>query len=188
MYTAAALAAANPVLLKGEIVYESDTRKFKIGDGVISWNDLPYDTTIEKPNSIPASSILQTDQRRMVSAEQISSWESKAAADLSNVLLTKNFTTNGYYKGPDGLLLQWGTMYEGAAASRTVYFPVTFLATPYAIVANVTPISSTGSAAISVVIKSKALSYFTATVNYATLSDAGYAKEGFLWLALGKWK
>lgn len=42
MYTAAALAAANPVLLKGEVVYESDTRKHKIGDGVTDWNSLLY--------------------------------------------------------------------------------------------------------------------------------------------------
>lgn len=41
-YTAAALEAANPVLLKGEVVYESDTRKHKIGDGSTAWNDLPY--------------------------------------------------------------------------------------------------------------------------------------------------
>lgn len=43
MYTAAALAAANPLLLKGEVVYESDTRKYKIGDGVTAWNALAYE-------------------------------------------------------------------------------------------------------------------------------------------------
>lgn len=43
MYDAAALTAANPVLLKGEVVYESDTRKRKLGDGVTAWNDLPYE-------------------------------------------------------------------------------------------------------------------------------------------------
>lgn len=43
MFTAAALAAANPVLLKGEVVYESDTRRRKIGDGVTAWKSLPYE-------------------------------------------------------------------------------------------------------------------------------------------------
>lgn len=43
MYTAAALTTANPVLLKGEIVYESDTSRRKIGDGATTWNALPYD-------------------------------------------------------------------------------------------------------------------------------------------------
>lgn len=42
MYTAEALTAANPVLLAGEVVYESDTGRHKIGDGVKAWNALPY--------------------------------------------------------------------------------------------------------------------------------------------------
>ena len=34
--------ANNPILLVGEIGFESDTGKFKIGDGKKNWNDLPY--------------------------------------------------------------------------------------------------------------------------------------------------
>jgi hypothetical protein len=33
---------ANPVLLAGEFAYESDTKKVKIGDGILRWNDLGY--------------------------------------------------------------------------------------------------------------------------------------------------
>lgn len=40
--TAANWTANNPVLLKGEIGIESDTLKFKFGDGVTSWNQLAY--------------------------------------------------------------------------------------------------------------------------------------------------
>lgn len=40
--TAAQGAAANPVLNLGELAYETDTAKFKIGDGVTAWNSLPY--------------------------------------------------------------------------------------------------------------------------------------------------
>ena len=40
--TAAAWKAANPVLLKGEIGIEIDTRKIKIGDGISNWNALRY--------------------------------------------------------------------------------------------------------------------------------------------------
>ena len=40
VYTAEALAAKNPVLLKGEIVYESDTGRHKLGDGTTAWNTL----------------------------------------------------------------------------------------------------------------------------------------------------
>lgn len=44
MHTAAALTATNPLLLKGEVVYESDTLKRKLGDGITAWNDLPYES------------------------------------------------------------------------------------------------------------------------------------------------
>ena len=34
--------SSNPLLEKGEMGYENDTSKFKIGNGVDHWNDLPY--------------------------------------------------------------------------------------------------------------------------------------------------
>lgn len=37
-------AAANPVLLAGEIGLESDTQRLKAGDGISAWVDLPYIT------------------------------------------------------------------------------------------------------------------------------------------------
>ena len=40
--TAADWATANPVLAEGEPGYEKDTKNLKIGDGVTSWNLLPY--------------------------------------------------------------------------------------------------------------------------------------------------
>lgn len=40
--TAAQWAAANPVLYKYELGWESDTRKSKLGDGVTPWNSLAY--------------------------------------------------------------------------------------------------------------------------------------------------
>lgn len=42
--SAATWTALNPVLLAGEIGVEKDTDRFKIGDGVTAWNDLPYYT------------------------------------------------------------------------------------------------------------------------------------------------
>ena len=33
---------ANTILASGEIGYETDTKKFKIGDGVTAWPSLPY--------------------------------------------------------------------------------------------------------------------------------------------------
>jgi hypothetical protein len=40
--TAANLASGNPVLLKGQIGYETDTLSFKIGDGTTAYNSLTY--------------------------------------------------------------------------------------------------------------------------------------------------
>lgn len=43
--TAAAWAAADPVLLVGEAGFETDTRRLKIGNGSTAWHSLAYVTT-----------------------------------------------------------------------------------------------------------------------------------------------
>lgn len=40
--TASEWTAQNPILALGEIGYESDTKKLKIGDGTTAWNSLSY--------------------------------------------------------------------------------------------------------------------------------------------------
>lgn len=40
--TAANWTSANPVLLAGELGYETDTQQFKVGNGTTAWNSLPY--------------------------------------------------------------------------------------------------------------------------------------------------
>jgi hypothetical protein len=40
--TAAALTATNPVIADGQVVYETDTGRIKIGDGVTAWTSLRY--------------------------------------------------------------------------------------------------------------------------------------------------
>lgn len=40
--TAANWTSANPVLAQGEMGVELDTLKFKIGDGIDNWTELPY--------------------------------------------------------------------------------------------------------------------------------------------------
>ena len=45
MATSANWQAFNPILFKGEIGFESDTQKFKIGDGITPWNELIYSPT-----------------------------------------------------------------------------------------------------------------------------------------------
>jgi cytoskeletal protein CcmA (bactofilin family) len=45
--TAAEWASANPVLAAGEIGFETDTTKFKFGDGTTAWDSLKYYTSID---------------------------------------------------------------------------------------------------------------------------------------------
>jgi hypothetical protein len=40
--SAASWTSANPTLAQGELGVELDTDKFKIGDGTLAWNALPY--------------------------------------------------------------------------------------------------------------------------------------------------
>lgn len=40
--TAATWTSKNPILLAGELGLETDTDRFKFGDGVTAWNDLGY--------------------------------------------------------------------------------------------------------------------------------------------------
>ena len=89
VYTAEALAAKNPVLLKGEIVYESDTGRHKLGDGTTAWNTLAYASDVEKvpalrwkvqggmlyvkPATDPADPILKRLQRRNTPLQECTS-------------------------------------------------------------------------------------------------------------------
>lgn len=40
--TAAQWSSINPIIAEGELCVELDTSKFKIGDGIHHWNDIPY--------------------------------------------------------------------------------------------------------------------------------------------------
>lgn len=43
--TAANWTSTNPTLANGELGYETNTKKFKIGDGTTAWTSLAYITT-----------------------------------------------------------------------------------------------------------------------------------------------
>ena len=47
--TAAEATSKNPLLADGELGFETDTRRFKIGDGATYWNDLEYGGLIGAP-------------------------------------------------------------------------------------------------------------------------------------------
>ena len=83
VHTAATLTAKNPVLLKGEVVYESDTRKHKIGDGATAWNALSYAGGGNFEGPVSASNITQDANHRFVSDAEKTTWNGKASTAVA---------------------------------------------------------------------------------------------------------
>lgn len=54
-----------------------------------------------------------------------------ALKDFSNVS-TKNLSQNGYYKLPDGLMIQWGYS-SSSGRNKTIYLPTSFYDTNYSV-------------------------------------------------------
>lgn len=189
-YTAAVLKAKNPVLLKGEVVYESDTTRHKIGDGTTAWNALPY-AKGDFDGPLAADKVSQDATHRFVSDTEKTAWNGKAAKDLSNVTLTKTFSQNGYYKAPDGLMFQWGrlgTAPSGTSySSRSVRFPTSFTATPFAVLITIEgqgddTVEAGGVTDITV-------SGFYIKPRYIRDGgDQGNSGMAFQWIAIGRWK
>ena len=137
--------------------------------------------------NIPAERVEQDGGHLFVSDTEKSMWNNKAAKDLANVSLEKLFSTNGYYKAPDGILLQWGYNTGGdSTGTITVYFPITFYAVPYCVITTVAFGAKTGVASASV--NSKTASYFIARKSYAESAGAHPAGEPIYWFAIGRWK
>jgi hypothetical protein len=66
---------ANPILADGELAAESDTGKFKIGNGVDRWNDLDYAnsvTTLQGLSDVLAAS--PADGEVLVYDNSINKW------------------------------------------------------------------------------------------------------------------
>ena len=189
-YTAAVLKAKNPVLLKGEVVYESDTTRHKIGDGTTAWNALPY-AKGDFDGPLAAEKVTQDATHRFVSDTEKTAWNGKAAKDLSNVTLTKTFSQNGYYKAPDGLMFQWGRLGSAPSgtsySSRSVTFPLTFTATPFAVVIS---IEGQGDDTVEAGgVYNISISGFYIKPRYIRDGgDQGNSGMAFQWMAIGRWE
>lgn len=109
-----------------------------------------------------------------------------ALKDFSNVT-TKNYALNGYYKFPDGFLVQWGYVKTTNTDNVSVYFTLPFENTNYNIM--LTP-DAAGSRipAITAMVSYKYVSSFTCIRRFVTASEIGNAGEGFHWLAMGQGK
>ena len=108
-----------------------------------------------------------------------------ALKDFSNVS-TKSLSQNGYYKLPDGLMIQWG--YATASTEyKTVYMSTSFYDENYAIIVNPI-INGTTYVVIVANVRAKYKSYFQTVGRAAGISSIGLSTEPLYWIAIGRWK
>lgn len=71
--------SSNPILLAGEIGFETDTNRIKIGDGTKHWNDLSYTTAIDELLSAgnnDVSSSISVENATIIDSVTASEWRS----------------------------------------------------------------------------------------------------------------
>jgi hypothetical protein len=77
--TASNWTSSNPILLAGEIGFETDTNKIKVGDGTNHWNDLSYvainDELLTAGNN-DASSLVSIENATTIDTIVASEWRS----------------------------------------------------------------------------------------------------------------
>lgn len=131
-----------------------------------------------------ASDIQETTDKKVMTAEErniLSTLGTNfAKSDFSNVI-TKSLSQNGYYKFPDGLLIQWGyaSNSQDSYHKQSVYLPVSFASTPYSVV--VTAKSGFQDYYAGRTVDAFYNSSFTVSANQEN-------KEPFCWMAIGRWK
>lgn len=128
--TAAEWAAANPVLADGEPGVERDTGKQKIGDGVRTWNALPYTATKGDPGPAgvadDASVKALLDNPNSQTAGKLSATYAPAFADTGityNVdgtvaTVTEGGITTSYTYNADGTVATDSRTINGVTTTR----------------------------------------------------------------------
>ncbi len=117
--TATNWTTANPILAEGEAGFETDTNKFKIGDGVTNWNNLAYQS---------GSGGGGGDLSNYYTKAETDSLLKEKANDfvVENPLTLKTPTTssisfNTYDKGEVNYNYETGEYYYGFAEDRTTF-------------------------------------------------------------------
>lgn len=80
-FTAAKWTAVNPLLQRGELGVETDTRKIKVGDGITYWNDLEYAKAYSDWGNIAGDITEQTDLVDFVNAAVAAEANIRSQAD-----------------------------------------------------------------------------------------------------------
>lgn len=79
--TAAQWTSANPVLAAGEFGLETDTKKFKVGDGALAWNSLGYGGLVGP--GVAAGGATSTVLKKNSGADYDTVWSALTAASVS---------------------------------------------------------------------------------------------------------
>ena len=108
-----------------------------------------------------------------------------AKSDFSNVI-TKSLSQNGYYKFPDGFLIQWGYFSGGTANNQSINFPLSFKSCFSLAFSSTT--DNTNNSIWSVNYAAIYASYFTVYRRYADAGTIANSSQSFRWIAIGTWK
>lgn len=94
---------------------------------------------------------------------------------------------NGYYKLPDGLLIQWG-LSNNSSGNKTVYLNSSFVDANYSITLTMQAPASAFPVIVPMLV-SKYNSYYTMKGRYSGINGSiGDTSEPFHWIAIGRWK
>jgi hypothetical protein len=136
----------NPVLLKGEFGVETDTNKFKIGDGNKAWADLDYagadEAAIENiiaQNRDSLYKYTRTDASQSDDAAIAAALGSNAAVQGDIVVITTTVEGNAYEQSAfmyDGT--QWASMTGNVGADKVILQDDIVMAGNYTQVGNMT--------------------------------------------------
>lgn len=127
--------------------------------------------------------------RKIVTFLIVVFWQSSlgtnaALKDFSNVT-TKNLGQNGYYKLPDGLMIQWGYSTTGGSG-KYIYLPQSFFDTNFSI--SIVSNSTASKGVVVTMINTVSKTYFQVESRYNDANTVSTAGEGFRWIAIGRWK
>lgn len=84
--TAAQWVAINPILAQGEMGLELNTGKFKLGNGVDYWNDLPYANNLTGINDVPdVQAVNPDDGSVLIYDSNINKWIASTSLEKQNL-------------------------------------------------------------------------------------------------------
>lgn len=110
-----------------------------------------------------------------------------AKSDLSNAM-TVSLGQNGYAKFNNGLLIQWGYSDTKTTGTRTIYMPVSFYNSLYAVYTGAVAANTTEVVVTTAFIINKYTSYFTSINRFGYGSGIEGSSWSFYWMAIGRWK